>query len=193
MSLPVRLCLWFHTENVLVMTSVECLAILFGRESEADGCSLSVWKINANSGLPVPLQALHQSLSIFLQLIRKKKRERAILHRDAARLFYQEVLLSIFTQQRCYHRLLFSASKHNKYWNILSSHGLARFTTCWHSWLTAQICWRAGHTAESFNCINGESVRPLSYFYIWKACVLRLMNSLYRRCRSDGVVKSCAL
>ncbi|KAL1257306.1 hypothetical protein QQF64_012851 [Cirrhinus molitorella] len=29
-------------------------------------------------------------------LIRKKKRERAILHRDAARLFYQALLLSVF-------------------------------------------------------------------------------------------------
>lgn len=179
MSLPVRLCSWFHSENVLVMTSVEWLAILFGRESEADGCSLSVWKINANSGLPVPLQALHQSLSIFLQLIRKKKRERAILHRDAARLFYQELLLSAFTQ--CLSSLpgkpgtfiLVIDWPDLQYVDIRDSTDMLK---------TLSYCWilQLHKTALSYSCM-------------WKACVLRLMNSLYRRCRSDGVVKSCAL
>jgi len=104
----------------------EWLAILFGRESEADGCSLSVWKINANSGLLVPLQALHQSLSIFLQLIRQKKRERAILHRDAARLFYQEL--------HCPHWLRESPRES---WS----------TTCWHS-------WQHRHVEDLVNCIK---------------------------------------
>lgn len=66
------------------------------------------------------------------------------------------------------HRLLFFRSEHNKCWNILISHRLARFTACWHSWLTAQIWWRPCHAAEPLNCINAESVKPLSYFYIYE-------------------------